>query len=259
MITLEQDRLVFRFPDVHADAVCAIDFQRTLRIPDNGKTYPLPPGFGRFPLRHLVYAGGPLGRQVLPREVGDEVAEPVDVDHRALQHRRRHLLRRRGLEPHVVTDLVAHLPRVDPLGVPRGDGREDVPAVERVADRLAEVGLGRGPHPVGALAEVDDREVLEEDVLLVDLAVELAREDRLADLPGDRSIAAGDGVLHPGEVAGQELAEIVRGKLGRPRLAQRRDGARGRDAACVAGRRVPDRRGPRPFLHRRRHDVQSPR
>jgi hypothetical protein len=53
MITLEQDRLVFRFPDVHADAVCAIDFQRTLRIPDNGKTYPLPPGFGRFPLRHL--------------------------------------------------------------------------------------------------------------------------------------------------------------------------------------------------------------
>ncbi len=53
MITLEQDRLVFRFPDVHADAVCAIDFRRTLRIPDNGKTYPLPPGFGRFPLRHL--------------------------------------------------------------------------------------------------------------------------------------------------------------------------------------------------------------
>ena len=50
MITLEQDRLVFRFPDVHADAVCAIDFQRTLRIPDDGQDYPLPPGLGPFPV-----------------------------------------------------------------------------------------------------------------------------------------------------------------------------------------------------------------
>jgi hypothetical protein len=27
--------------------------QRTLRIPDDGKIYPLPAGFGRFPLRHV--------------------------------------------------------------------------------------------------------------------------------------------------------------------------------------------------------------
>jgi hypothetical protein len=53
MITLERDRLVFRFPQVHEDAVCRIDFQRTLRIPDDGKDYPLPPGLGSFPLRHL--------------------------------------------------------------------------------------------------------------------------------------------------------------------------------------------------------------
>jgi hypothetical protein len=53
MITLEGDRLVFHFPEVHADARCTIEFQRTLRIPDDGKDYPLPPGFGRFPLRHL--------------------------------------------------------------------------------------------------------------------------------------------------------------------------------------------------------------
>lgn len=53
MITLEHDRLVFRFPQVHEDATCTIDFQRTLRIPDEGKDYPLPPGLGRFPLRHL--------------------------------------------------------------------------------------------------------------------------------------------------------------------------------------------------------------
>ena len=53
MITLEDDSLVFRFPDVHDDARCAIEFQRTLRIPDDGRDYPLPPGVGSFPLRHL--------------------------------------------------------------------------------------------------------------------------------------------------------------------------------------------------------------
>ena len=53
MITLEGDSLVFRFPEVHDEAQCAIGFQRTLRIPDDGSDYPLPPGLGPFPLRHL--------------------------------------------------------------------------------------------------------------------------------------------------------------------------------------------------------------
>ena len=53
MITLEDDHLVFRFPDVHPHATCSIDLQRTLRIPDDGKRHPLPPGLGSFPLRHL--------------------------------------------------------------------------------------------------------------------------------------------------------------------------------------------------------------
>ena len=53
MITLERENLVFRFPEVHEEATCSIGFQRTLRIPDDGKTYPLPPGLGNFPLRHL--------------------------------------------------------------------------------------------------------------------------------------------------------------------------------------------------------------
>src|SRR5215510_8109046 len=53
MITLEGDRLSFRFPEVHDHASTAIEFQRTLRIPDDGKHYPLPPGLGAFPLRHL--------------------------------------------------------------------------------------------------------------------------------------------------------------------------------------------------------------
>ena len=53
MITLENNVLEFRFPDVHEQARCSIEFQRTLRIPDDGNDYPLPPGLGRFPLRHL--------------------------------------------------------------------------------------------------------------------------------------------------------------------------------------------------------------
>jgi hypothetical protein len=53
MIELKGDGLRFSFPDVHPDAVLEIAFQRTFRIPDDGKIYPLPPGFGNFPLRHV--------------------------------------------------------------------------------------------------------------------------------------------------------------------------------------------------------------
>jgi hypothetical protein len=38
---------------VHADARLEVELQRTLRIPDDGRNYPLPPGLGRFPLRHV--------------------------------------------------------------------------------------------------------------------------------------------------------------------------------------------------------------
>ena len=53
MIELHDNRLVFRFPEVHKDAVLTVDFQRTLRIPDDNREYPLPPGLGSFPLEHV--------------------------------------------------------------------------------------------------------------------------------------------------------------------------------------------------------------
>ena len=53
MIQLDSDSLVFTFPDVHPGARLEIDFQRTLRIPDDGRDYPLPPGLGSFPLAHV--------------------------------------------------------------------------------------------------------------------------------------------------------------------------------------------------------------
>lgn len=100
MIELKSDRLVFSFPEidkqinaqaqrwtdarysratreehVHLPAIGAflsrcefaiprvraeISFQRTLRVPDDGKDYPLPPGLGRFPVCHVDdFAGVP--------------------------------------------------------------------------------------------------------------------------------------------------------------------------------------------------------
>ncbi len=67
MITLENDELNFLFPEVHEDARCSIEFQRTLRIPDDEKTYPLPPGLGQFPLRHLDDYARNLPEAWLPR------------------------------------------------------------------------------------------------------------------------------------------------------------------------------------------------
>jgi hypothetical protein len=53
MIELRDDRLHIRFPEVHQDATMSLHFQRTLRIPDDDREYPLPAGLGAFPLRHV--------------------------------------------------------------------------------------------------------------------------------------------------------------------------------------------------------------
>ena len=46
-VTVKNDQL--RFGDGFS-----LSFKRTLRIPDDGKTYPLPPGFGNFPVRKVA-------------------------------------------------------------------------------------------------------------------------------------------------------------------------------------------------------------
>ena len=53
MIYLEEDNIIIKFPEIHADAGISIGFQRTLRLPDDGNTHSLPPGLGSFPLRHI--------------------------------------------------------------------------------------------------------------------------------------------------------------------------------------------------------------
>ena len=82
MIELKDDGLVFTFPEVHASARLGVAFQRTLRIPDDGKEHHLPPGLGRFPLRHVDDFAGrippDLGR-ARRRDVADVPGRgPVD-------------------------------------------------------------------------------------------------------------------------------------------------------------------------------------
>ena len=53
MLELQSNSLVFSFPEVHPSARLRISFKRTFRIPDDGRIYPLPPGFQNFPLLHV--------------------------------------------------------------------------------------------------------------------------------------------------------------------------------------------------------------
>lgn len=53
MIELKQDELIVTAPQVHKLAECRMHLQRTLRIPDDNREYPLPAGLGKFPIFHV--------------------------------------------------------------------------------------------------------------------------------------------------------------------------------------------------------------
>ena len=54
MIELRNDSLVCTFPGTAAHGTkLIISFMKTLRVPDDGRSYPLPPGLGLFPLGHV--------------------------------------------------------------------------------------------------------------------------------------------------------------------------------------------------------------
>ena len=52
-IEVTKDRLLYRFLGIQMIANLKIDFQRTLRIPDDNREHYLPPGLGRFPLSRV--------------------------------------------------------------------------------------------------------------------------------------------------------------------------------------------------------------
>jgi hypothetical protein len=53
VIELHKNQLIISFPEVHPKASGTVSFQRTLRVPDNDRIYPLPAGLGRFQLAHI--------------------------------------------------------------------------------------------------------------------------------------------------------------------------------------------------------------
>jgi len=67
MITINDQSLEFSFPELHKTAGVNISFQRTLRIPDDGRDYPLPAGLGKFPLFHTEDFANNLSEETLAR------------------------------------------------------------------------------------------------------------------------------------------------------------------------------------------------
>ncbi len=62
-VKVENSSLVF--VDEKGNTAVTVAFQRTLRIPDDGRQYPLPPGLGEFPLRKVAdYADRVPGKWV---------------------------------------------------------------------------------------------------------------------------------------------------------------------------------------------------
>jgi len=53
MIEILNDSLFFSFPAVHPSAKLRITFERTLRLPNDGKSYLVQPSLGRLPVRDL--------------------------------------------------------------------------------------------------------------------------------------------------------------------------------------------------------------
>ena len=64
MIKLDNEKLIIRFPEIADNAGVNIDFQRTLRIPEDGHQYLIPAGLGKFPLRFTEHSE--LGANGLP-------------------------------------------------------------------------------------------------------------------------------------------------------------------------------------------------
>jgi hypothetical protein len=67
MMELKNNMLEVSFPELPLSPKLTLDFMRTLRIPDDGRDYPLPPGLGSFPLRHIDDYGARIPQKWLSR------------------------------------------------------------------------------------------------------------------------------------------------------------------------------------------------
>ena len=60
----DEAQFVVTVPEVHREASTSIRLIRTVRVPDDGKTYPLPPGLGTFPARGIETREGAGGWKI---------------------------------------------------------------------------------------------------------------------------------------------------------------------------------------------------
>ncbi len=100
MIELKNDRLVFTFPESHPEARLSIEFQRTLRIPDDNTSYPLPPGLGVFPLKHVDDCAANVPAKWLQR--GGVMMPMFQSEALWLNFRATHIQRRRSAWPFAI-------------------------------------------------------------------------------------------------------------------------------------------------------------
>ena len=95
---------------------------------------------------------------VLRSDVGDEIAEPVDLQHHPAQPVFVDGFWFWGIKANVVFNLFPKLLRVDLFGQPRRHGRKNIARVKRIADRLQKVMLGSDvPHVHALFARVHQR------------------------------------------------------------------------------------------------------
>ncbi len=92
----------------------------------------------------------------------------------------------------------------------------------QVAGRLAEVEARRGLHPVAAVAEVGEVEVHEQDLVLGELLLQLARAKGLEDLAAQGLLAGGEHEL--GELLGDRAAALSHAQV--PQVGEHGPGCR---------------------------------
>ncbi len=91
-------------------------------------------------------------------DVGDQVSEPVDLQHNPAQPVFIHSFRLRRSEANVLLDLFAKFLRIDFFGQLRRHRSKNIARVKRIAHRLQEIMLGGDvPHVHALFPRIDQR------------------------------------------------------------------------------------------------------
>ncbi len=118
-VTVEHDAILFSDPGLPHVPPTRIAFERTLRIPDDGKEWPLPPGLGHFTLRTVASLGDRAPEEM--RRRGGVVLPIYQAEALWISF---HAPRWRPMAIKVGAGMVNAV-NADPLDAELRDGRED--------------------------------------------------------------------------------------------------------------------------------------